>query len=496
MKLRCFSFVGNTEYCWKNGLINIVSLRAYLQKTMPEVRLSYSLVEIEWNLRYRMTEKDIKDCIENGPSYYYLGEYVYGKTMKELIDLESILKLYENFKNSNNLLNDIKVKQPKAIDNIKKLCNRKVDYDYACFTLYDNFAFYILLAAFYLKINNPNIKIIFGGVHINISENVAKFYSMMNGIDYVIMGDIENGVEMVLSGKLQEGLSKVSPFDMSTLPSPVYNKIDSIITKGNVSLTSARGCPNQCGFCVSNNERLRGSDLDVFLKAVKDNQLEHNKFLTMPDPIPNFTKNRFRRLVKGLIDIDNKLAVNCELVLQNLEEDIIEQMPKAGIHAIFTGADVWSPTLRKKIGKPEIDIKRTIEIIDAIVAQKIDLYVSWISAMPMETRDEFEEDVEYKMMLADRYSPSDVWMCNTTCLIIAGSPFYKNPEKYGIKIEFWTNPNKNLPEFDEIISKMGRFVEYEEPTYEEIMYRYKRIQEFCTFVPEKSEFVIRGRNAN
>ena len=472
MNLRCFSFVGNTEYCWKNSLINIISLRAYLSKVLPGVRVTYNIIEVEWNLRYRMNEKDINDCIEQGPGYYYLGEYIYGKTMKELIDLEAILKLYENFKSGADLLDGIQIKQPRTVEQIEHLCDQKVNYEHVCFTMYDNFAFYILLAAFYLKRNNPSINIILGGVHVNISETVAKFYSMMDGIDHVVMGDIENSVESVLRGDIQRGLAKVRPISMSEIPPPVYNKIDSIVSKGNVSMTSSRGCPNQCGFCVSNYEELRRADIDIFLDWVKQNQLPHNKYLTLPDPIINSTKQRLNKIVNGLIDIDNKLIINCEMVLQNIDKDIIKYMPKAGIQAIFTGADVWSPTLRKKIGKPPLDIDNAIEIIDEIVKNKIELYMSWISAMPMETREEFEEDVEYKMMLAERYDPSEVWMCNTTCLIIAGSPFYRNPEKFGINIEYWTNPNKNLPEFDNIISKMGRFVSFKEPNYKEIMYRY------------------------
>jgi radical SAM superfamily enzyme YgiQ (UPF0313 family) len=249
---------------------------------------------------------------------------------------------------------------------------------------------------------------------------------------------------------------------------------------------------NRCGFCVSGTESFRHVDPYKFAQWVAANNQPHIKSLTMPDPTPNFSKKRFHDLLDGLIDVNNQLTGSCAAVIENMDEEILDKFRAANMFTFFVGADSWSSTLRERICKKPTDPQRNMEILEYAVKKGITIYLSWISCMPTETREEFESDWEYKLKIAEKYASHQVWQCNTVCLILPGAPFHQNTEKYGITIEYWENPNKNLPEFDEIISRMSKIATYEEPVFEEILYRLSVIKKHCYFASDSSEFVIKG----
>lgn len=44
---------------------------------------------------------------------------------------------------------------------------------------------------------------------------------------------------------------------------------------------------------------------------------------------------------------------------------------------------------------------------------------------------------------------------------MSGSPMERNPEKFGLKVNYWTNPNPNLPELDDVISKIKQSYDHD-----------------------------------
>lgn len=128
-------------------------------------------------------------------------------------------------------------------ESLKNFNIEKIKADFLCITAMTSTAKRAYEICRIFKKNNPDSKVVLGGVHPTFMQNEALKYA-----DYVVLGEAEDIIKDIVEGKYKKGIiygSKTENLD--ELPFPDLNLISSNIKVAPVS--TSRGCPYNCTFC-------------------------------------------------------------------------------------------------------------------------------------------------------------------------------------------------------------------------------------------------------
>jgi hypothetical protein len=431
---------GRTDYNASRYVSSFhVSGREYLKKVGVDAELYHEIVPV-------YVTRDIKSPFET--------EFAYN--IRALNDMEYILKLYQNFKEGKDLLDGLDLKFKETVDHIKEHYDKELPYDYLAISSYDSFICYELYTLYLIKRKNPKIKTVFGGNIVLNSDHIPDFLAKLDGIDYVLSGDFENCMEELLTGKLDEGKTIVKPLDLKLLDPPIYTAEDSIRGGGYITLTPSRDCPNKCSFCsTAGRPKFRYVPTDQFTEWVRlNNEAGVSHTMTFNSPTTNWSEKQFEQMLDGLIDIKNKLRLVAWFRIEQMNENLIQKMKKAGFIVAYTGIDVVSNGMRKKVNKGGTDIEVIVRNLELLSKYKLTTSVGFIRYFPgMSQKDNYMEYLFYKSL---RTKFPNMRMYNNYYIMTSGSPMERDPRKYGINFEYWENPNPNFPELDDVISKIKK----------------------------------------
>jgi radical SAM superfamily enzyme YgiQ (UPF0313 family) len=339
------------------------------------------------------------------------------------------------------------------------------------------------------KRNNPNIDIMVGGSLIELSNHARNLLSVLDIFDYVIKGDIENVIEKYVSDELSKDVHIVEYVDMKLLSTPIY-LLPEIILKPNLYFSFSRGCPNPCSYCPGGHRGLKFLPTSKVLKVFEHYNKILNKVKSEKDKVcmfftdntTNFTRKRIENLCDGLIEMKNELKSDAFFTFRNLNFDILEKLAKSKFSTIKLGIDTYN---EKKNHLYHNEIKYTRDdiypVLDKIKSLKMGLYGKpGIYGMPGETREMFDEELNFLIELYTRYKGVERFVVMPYMYyFIPGTPVYNDPGQWGIIYEYWGSLNCVIPEVNEIAKKTPRYY-YCNVSQEEYIYRYTKIREIST----------------
>jgi anaerobic magnesium-protoporphyrin IX monomethyl ester cyclase len=317
----------------------------------------------------------------------------------------------------------------------------------------------------------PEIKVVFGGVHVSaLKEQVLTDYPC---IDYCVVGEGEETLrELVCTPEEQRGnvlavvlrnSEGVSCFtgqrrdllDLDSLPFPAYTKlagyphvyklpIFNYPKVPNASCISSRGCPYACSYC----------DRSVFRRTFRYNSAEylyrHVSFLSKNFGIRhiNFYDDQFTFQRQRVVDfcrkiINSPLAMtfNCAARAEHLDEELLELMKAAGCWMISLGIETGDEELLAH-HRQNPDLQMMREKIDLIKEAGIRVKGLLMMGLPGETETSIlkSRNYVYSLPLDDfnlaKFTP------------FPGSPVYQTIKKEGA----------NLGTFDENWEQMDCMV--------------------------------------
>jgi anaerobic magnesium-protoporphyrin IX monomethyl ester cyclase len=225
------------------------------------------------------------------------------------------------------------------------------------------------------KETQPDIKTVFGGVHVSgVREKVLEEYLE---VDYCVVGEGEETLRLLLTtptGRLAAvaGLvlreadggvvftgRRTNLLDLDTLPFPAYDKLPGYPQAyslpifnyprvPNGSCFSSRGCPYSCSYC----------DRSVFARSFRYNSADylyrHIVFLKEKYGLKHlnfyddqFTFNRQRVIDFCRLVIDNPLQItfNCAARAEHLDFELLQLMKAAGCWMISLGIETGDQEL-------------------------------------------------------------------------------------------------------------------------------------------------------
>tara|TARA_Y100000294_G_scaffold175659_1_gene196270 strand:+ start:1436 stop:2911 length:1476 start_codon:yes stop_codon:yes gene_type:complete len=314
-----------------------------------------------------------------------------------------------------------------------------------------------LEVAKYVKNQNPDVRIVWGGIHASIfpEQTVENKY-----LDVVVKGEGEISflevVKKFQENKSYEDVKGISYckngnvisnpngefIDMENLPRPGYHLIDLknyYNIQNSFDYQSSRGCPYKCKFCYNlsfSNRRWRKKSVETVINDLEYLRKEYdiNK-VEFIDDIFFVNKNRVRNICEQLIKNNIKISWTSSCRVDDFskyESDFIRLLKESGCHSVLFGAESGSPAILDFIEK-EITVEHIEKAVKKAAAGGINPIIGFIAGFPNETRQDVEKTINIISKLKKIDKRVEVNGCWVYCPY-PGTPLFDISMEKGLKV--------------------------------------------------------------
>jgi radical SAM superfamily enzyme YgiQ (UPF0313 family) len=269
-----------------------------------------------------------------------------------------------------------------------------------------------------IKSINPNIKVIFGGVHPTIMyEQILRNFP----VDFVVIGEGEETiVELVDAIKKKsnpEKLKKIKgiafkvnnevvkteirPFikNLDSLPLPDHSYFkDRILADKTIYISSARGCPYACKFCSTSGHwgrMVRQRSVKEVISEIKQLKKEYpsvnkiifndNEFLINPVWVKEFCE----AFIKENLNMTWWAAGR----VTSVNEEVVSLLKRAGCYTLALGVESGSPKILASIDK-KINQEQIINAFAICKKYHLNAGMFLMVGLPGENRQTVNETID------------------------------------------------------------------------------------------------------
>lgn len=354
----------------------------------------------------------------------------------------------------------------------------------------------------YVRKTNPDVPIIWGGVHPTLlpMQTAENEY-----VDIVIRGEGEKTlIEVVQKLEAKESLSDVKGItyragnEIKTTPDREFMDLNIVDAKlpyhlldlekypylknGSFSIQTSRGCPHRCGFCYNlsfNKRRWRAKNAKLVLNEIEYivAHFKAKRIYTMGDDEFFISRQRVEEICKGLLKkrINIGWGAFCRFDhFSKYDKRSINLLEESGCLGLTFGGESGSPKILTTINK-DITIEQILTSTRKMADTNMMQVVSFMCGLPGET----EKDLNQTFELIDtmlKINPKVIINGIFAYTPYPGTPLYDLVVKeYGFKapqtLQEWADypiygnikvpwVDKNRQRLIETISIMTRFVFY------------------------------------
>jgi radical SAM superfamily enzyme YgiQ (UPF0313 family) len=300
----------------------------------------------------------------------------------------------------------------------------------------------------------PEIKVVFGGVHVSaVKEAVLDGYPV---IDYAVVGEGEETLRELLTTPAErraevEGLVLRGPdgkalftgrrkqlLDLDSLPFPDYQKlagypeaytlpIFNYPKAPNGSCISSRGCPYACSYCDRSvfGRSFRYNSADYLYRHVLYLKETYNlRHLNFYDDQFTFNRQRVVDFCRMVMEKPLGMTFNCAARAEHLDFELLQLMKAAGCWMISLGIETGDELLLAA-HRQNVDLKMMREKIELIKKAGIRVKGLLMMGLPGETEASIEKSKAYVFSL-----PIDDFNLSKFTPF-PGSPVYKQIKEAG-----------------------------------------------------------------
>lgn len=391
----------------------------------------------------------------------YTESYIFGKTVDDVPDLPSVLKLFRNFDNNFEMLQDININDYRKplIKSIIEYSEKLKDNKTVFFSVFRYHFLFHLFLAFLIKKISPHTKIVFGGPQIQFSKLTRELLLECNFIDHIIVGDVETGLYDYFKNKINSKIYYPNNLDLSELQMPIYNKNIFLFDK-QIMLHTSRNCFNKCSYCPSVSLEYRKMPLSKFDEWMKHyNKLSYIKSFYLTDAILNPTTKRFHEIIEIMLKHNKNKNYYLWCHSNGLDEYTIKMLSKLSFEkpgCLVIAYDIASTTLQKKCDRPiSIEMDKIIEWCNKY---NIRTMIPFIVGLPNETNDDYQLMAEKIKLIKSKTKKSYIYPVIFSYLYIPGSPLFETPANYGISFINWDeNTSKIYPPLKSLVENTPRY---------------------------------------
>jgi anaerobic magnesium-protoporphyrin IX monomethyl ester cyclase len=300
---------------------------------------------------------------------------------------------------------------------VKKYCPHYVVIPSAWASINDD-----LILARSIKDSLPETKIIFCGVNLTVEPALALDSGL---VDYVILGEPEmtcleiirgiwdKNVAYMASGKIVKKECSLLD-DLDQLPFPARDLLPnknycSPFTLSNpfTFMYSGRGCSYKCIFCPSSiwySHKVRQRSIENIMSEIEE-VVEKYKIRDIIFRDPSFTIDREQtvRICEEIIKANYKINWRCFSHVNDIDEELLKLMRRAGCYQISYGFETGSPEVLKHLLKAST-IERGYEVSRLTRNAGIEISGSFMLGLPGESKKTINETITFSRKLRLDYA--------------------------------------------------------------------------------------------
>jgi radical SAM superfamily enzyme YgiQ (UPF0313 family) len=312
-------------------------------------------------------------------------------------------------------------------ENLKRKI-KKIDPDIVGFTTYSHSGRKAIKLALDLREINPNLIIIFGGYFASFNaEKILETAPM--AVDFCVRGEGEyTALELINALERKQELSEIRGITYrengiikSTPDRPIIKDLDALpipdrtLVKGNkygeysnmsidkfTSISSSRGCPFNCKFCLATQWGRNKWRKRNFRKIADEFEyligLGYQNFLFVDD---NFTANRKHVILLSQELKHRKFDINwfCEGRTTGGSIEMYSEMRYGGCKMIYLGFESGTQRILDYYNK-HTTIDQAVRTVEKIRKAQIDMVTgSFILGAPGETIQELQNTIDFSLKL-------------------------------------------------------------------------------------------------
>jgi magnesium-protoporphyrin IX monomethyl ester (oxidative) cyclase len=312
-----------------------------------------------------------------------------------------------------------------------------------------------------LKRLRPQVRIIFGGVHISALQ--GALLDQFEHIDYLCVGEGELTLAGLAAGKPLEAINglvwrdgglvvsntaREHIPDLDSLPFPAYEKLAgfprhyhlplfSYIQSPGATMVTSRGCPYQCSYC----------DRSVFKRGFRYNSAEyiydhmlylHTRFgirhVNIYDDLFTLNRKRIARFCDLLIARPLGVHFNCAVRVGHADDELLATLKAAGCLMVSVGIESGDPDLLE-VHKPGVYLDEVRDTVKRIQAAGLRAKGLFMMGLPGETEASIRKTSDFVISLG----LDDMNMSKFTPF--HGAPVWKTIFEQGTVDEDWRKMN-------------------------------------------------------
>ncbi len=277
------------------------------------------------------------------------------------------------------------------------------------------------------KIRRPGTLVVAGGPHPSVERDSTLALGVF---DAVFVGQAERSFVAFLNdvdAKSQKTIYEYIPGDIDDLPLP---RLEFGHGDRGVVILSSRGCVNKCAFCSGsicfNGIQLHSAErvieeVDRTIASGKD----HIRFL---DDMFAISSQRMKEIC-ALLETRN-VKWSCHTRADRATDELIGVMKDAGCYEIGIGVESFDQRVLDVCNK-NTTIRQNISAINTIHGHGVDCHIYMMIGTPGESKTTADVNIDYLEAIRGKYAR----MQFSTFMPFPGSPTWKTPEAFGIRIE-------------------------------------------------------------
>jgi anaerobic magnesium-protoporphyrin IX monomethyl ester cyclase len=319
---------------------------------------------------------------------------------------------------------------------------------------------YSLEVAKFIRSLNPNMPIVWGGVHPSLlpEQTLENEY-----VDIVVIGEGERTLlELVKALENRQPLDKIKglgykkdnkiiineprlPEDLNEMPDVPYDLVNvkdyfiqTYESPKTLSFLSGKGCPYRCSYCYNikfNNRRWRPIEAEKIVNRIKKLLVYEPEAIEFVDDLFFVDRKRNEKICKLIIKegIKLKFIANCrvDFIARN-DIEFFKLIKKAGFNELYIGLETGSKKSLLAINKDS-----TLEDVD--IANKklkevgIKPIYSFMGGFPGETGEDLKQTVDLMIKL-NKENPYASLTSMKTFTPFTGTPLFETCKKNGFKV--------------------------------------------------------------
>jgi len=280
---------------------------------------------------------------------------------------------------------------------------------------------------------DPNVKIVFGGIHPTVLPEEVLQTKL---VDIVVREEgeftflevikaLENGkpIRGILGtsfvaddGSIVHNPNRELMMDLDTLPFPARHLVLNVEGVPHISydrIMTSRGCPFGCTFCVSNKiwgRKVRFRSVKNVIEEIKEVKRKFGvTSFCIDDDTFTINPKYVEELCDGLIKENLGISWWCQIRTENITESLIKKMKKAGCTTVAIGVESGDDDVLKKINK-QLDKKAVLQ--SSIIFKKYGILVDafFMFGFPWENKMELDNTIKFMKEI----NPNYAWLAIVT----------------------------------------------------------------------------------